>query len=162
MPTNAGGPCAVPLVERLLSVPKYAREMIEVGPCHHRNIPYGSMCHEAASAIADLTRQLTEAKARMELDQETAAENTENYTKELVALRRQSAALQEKLGDLPEADVRSIKDAANEMGSANTPEGYDELEDTKIADACFQHGIDCAVTAFQNWLYDQFNHPTSP
>lgn len=43
--------CAVPLVERLLSVPKDAREMIEVGYCHHRNVPYGAMCHEAAARV---------------------------------------------------------------------------------------------------------------
>lgn len=41
-------PCEVPLVEQLESVPLQAREMIEISACHHRNIPYGRYCHEAA------------------------------------------------------------------------------------------------------------------
>lgn len=42
---------AVPLVEQLESVPVDARQMIEIGPTHHRNIPYGRMCREAAAAL---------------------------------------------------------------------------------------------------------------
>ena len=44
--------CAqVPLVELLRSVPKDARAEIELGPCHHRFIPWGRHCHDAADAI---------------------------------------------------------------------------------------------------------------
>jgi hypothetical protein len=44
-------PCQVPLIERLRSVPPEAHQMIEVGHCAHRSIPYGSLCHEAADAL---------------------------------------------------------------------------------------------------------------
>ncbi len=55
-PQTPGGPqaCEVPLVEQLESVPRDCRQMIEVGPCHHRNIPYGRLCHEAAARIREL------------------------------------------------------------------------------------------------------------
>lgn len=71
-PTPNDGVCEVPLVEQLLSVPKDAREMIEVEPMHHRNIPYGPLCHEAADRIKKcerentaLQQQLTEAEAKV-------------------------------------------------------------------------------------------------
>lgn len=48
------GPCEVPLVEQLESVPLHAREMIEISSTHHRNIPYGRYCHEAAAEIRRL------------------------------------------------------------------------------------------------------------
>ncbi len=61
------------------------------------------------------------------------------------------------------ADMRSIKDAANEAGAGNPPEGYSELEDTKIADACYQQGMDCMETAILNWIHDQESSaPTRP
>jgi hypothetical protein len=58
--------CAVPLIEQLRSVPKEAREMIEEGYCAHRNIPYGRMCHEAASALERAEQQNTELRAEVE------------------------------------------------------------------------------------------------
>ncbi len=50
-----GGPCEVPLIEQLRSVPETCREMIEINPTHHRNIPYGSLCHKAADEIERLS-----------------------------------------------------------------------------------------------------------
>jgi hypothetical protein len=52
------GAGAVPLEEQLRSVPKDAREMVEIGYCSHRNIPYGRMCHEAADAITELRAEI--------------------------------------------------------------------------------------------------------
>ncbi len=46
------GACEVPLIEQLRSVPKDWREMREVGPCAHRNVPYGVMLNRAADEIA--------------------------------------------------------------------------------------------------------------
>jgi hypothetical protein len=48
------GPCDVPLIEQLRSVPKDWREMREVGHCHHRNVPYGAMLHRAADELERL------------------------------------------------------------------------------------------------------------
>lgn len=53
------------------------------------------------------------------------------------------------------AEIGSLKDSANEMGAGNPPEGYTELEDTKVADACFAEGINCMATAVCNWVHDQ-------
>ncbi len=47
-------PVEVPLVEQLESVPINCHEMIEVEPMHHRYIPYGRLCHEAAVRIRRL------------------------------------------------------------------------------------------------------------
>lgn len=77
MSTPSDTPCQVPLIERLRSVPITAREMVEVGQCHHRNIPYGAMCHEAADRLT----QLAVAKAEFEklalLAAQTADRNVE-------------------------------------------------------------------------------------
>lgn len=48
--------CQTPLIDLLRSVPSDARQMIERGPCHHQNIPYGRLCTEAADAIERLER----------------------------------------------------------------------------------------------------------
>lgn len=55
------------------------------------------------------------------------------------------------------ADMRAIKDQANEIGAGNPPDGYTELEptETAIADACYQGGLDAMETAILNWVYDQ-------
>ena len=59
--------CAeVPLVEQLRSVPKDWREMREVGPCHHRNVPYGVMIHEAADTINALRLALAASRDEAE------------------------------------------------------------------------------------------------
>ncbi len=70
----------------------------------------------------------------------------------------QPAPSDELAGKL-EAAIPSLKDAANEMASADVPEGYTELEDTKVADACLQHGFDCMATAVLNWLHDEAFSP---
>ena len=57
--------CEVPLVEQLESVPVGAREWIEIDPIHHRNIPYGRLCHDAAARIRQLERELAVANARI-------------------------------------------------------------------------------------------------
>lgn len=49
---------AMPLVERLRSVPREWRELREIGPTHHRNVPYGVFCHEAADELARLRAAL--------------------------------------------------------------------------------------------------------
>lgn len=59
---ECASPCEVPLVERLRSVPKDWREMREVGSCHHRNVPYGVMCHEAADRISEFVTRLERAE----------------------------------------------------------------------------------------------------
>lgn len=48
--------CAVPLIERLRSVPRDQRQMVEIERFHHRSIPYGQFCHEAADALEELAR----------------------------------------------------------------------------------------------------------
>ena len=55
-----------PLPVRLRSVPKDWREMREVGYCHHRNVPYGVMLHEAADEI-DRLRENTVSRAQLNL-----------------------------------------------------------------------------------------------
>ena len=57
----------VPLVEMLLSVPEDSREMIEISPISHRNIPYGRYCHESANRIMELEKKLAFAVDGLEL-----------------------------------------------------------------------------------------------
>jgi hypothetical protein len=57
--------CAVPLVERLRSVPIGRREMVEINPTEHRNIPYGNMLHEAADEITRLLKLTAEVYTAM-------------------------------------------------------------------------------------------------
>lgn len=49
-----------PLIEQLRSVPLNAHHFVEIGPTHHRNIPYGPWCHAAADQIDLLMRALVE------------------------------------------------------------------------------------------------------
>lgn len=67
-------PMAVPLVERLRSVPIERKEMIEVEPCHHRNIPYGAMCHEAADFICAQQMEIDRLQKESESDTARMAE----------------------------------------------------------------------------------------
>lgn len=71
----------------------------------------------------------------------------------LRAIERDRAELLAKL----EADLPSIKDAANECAAGNPPEGYTELEQASlnVADACYLHGLNAVETAVSNWIYDQ-------
>jgi hypothetical protein len=69
---------------------------------------------------------------------------------QLMALRKCEGVLSRLV-----SDMRSIKDSANEAGAGNPPDGYTELEDTKVADACWQNGLDCMETAVLNWVHDQ-------
>lgn len=43
--------CEVPILEQLLSISEDARQFVEISECHHRNIPYGVLCHKAANEI---------------------------------------------------------------------------------------------------------------
>lgn len=58
--------CEVSLIEQLRSVPKDARQMIEINPTHHRNIPYGVLCQKAADEIESLRAALDKAMEGME------------------------------------------------------------------------------------------------
>lgn len=58
------GPCAVPLVELLASVPVGARFVEKVAHCHHRSHPVGRLCGEAAIEIARLSSELAAIKAQ--------------------------------------------------------------------------------------------------
>lgn len=60
--------------------------------------------------------------------------------------------------DKLEADLRSIKDAATESSAGDPPEGYDDLDGTeaqRVADTCWQNGLDAMETAIRNWIHDQ-------
>lgn len=46
------------LIDILRSVPKSCREMIQDGEHSHRNIPYGRLCHEAATELAEKTNEV--------------------------------------------------------------------------------------------------------
>ncbi|WP_415907095.1 hypothetical protein [Oleiharenicola sp. Vm1] len=56
-----------------------------------------------------------------------------------------------------EAELASIKDAANEAGAGDPPEGYSELtgDAARIADDCWVNGLNAMETAVRNWLHDQ-------
>lgn len=77
------GPCEVPLLELLESIPENYRQMVEINPTEHRNIPYGKHCQDAAKRIRQLERELNEAKQELE--------NTKDY------LAGQHAAIRDKL-----------------------------------------------------------------
>lgn len=67
--------------------------------------------------------------------------------------------------DKLERDLVSIRDSANEMGAGYPPDGYDDLEDAarKVADECYNDGLDYMKTAISNWIYDQrHNEPSTP
>jgi hypothetical protein len=60
--------------------------------------------------------------------------------------------------DKLEADLRSIKDHANESGASSPPDGYEELDEIlarPVADRCWQNGLDAMEAAIRNWIYDQ-------
>lgn len=59
--------------------------------------------------------------------------------------------------DKLEADLPSIKDAANEAGAGDPPAGYAELagDAARIADDCWSNGLAAMETAVCNWLHDQ-------
>lgn len=58
-----------------------------------------------------------------------------------------------------EADLRAIKDGANESAAGDPPAGYEELapgcDALRIADECYHAGFDAMETAIRNWIYDQ-------
>ena len=47
-----------PLTEILRSVPKSCREMIQDGEHSHRNIPYGRLCHQAATELTEKANEV--------------------------------------------------------------------------------------------------------
>lgn len=65
MSEHSDDACEVPLVERLRSVPSDARAEVEVGYCHHRYIPYGHLCHDAATKIRYFEAELAAANAEI-------------------------------------------------------------------------------------------------
>lgn len=65
MSEHSDDACEVPLVERLRSVPSDARAEVEVGYCHHRYIPYGRLCHDAATKIRYFEAELAAANAEV-------------------------------------------------------------------------------------------------
>lgn len=50
-------PYAVPLVEQLKSVPIDGHDCYPFSDVHHKNIPYGVLCHSAASEIERLREE---------------------------------------------------------------------------------------------------------
>lgn len=56
-------PIQVSLLEQLQSVERQWRAVVKIAYCHHRNIPYGRIFHEAADRIKELELQLTAANA---------------------------------------------------------------------------------------------------
>lgn len=85
--------CEVPLIEQLRSVPITCREMIEVGPQHHRNIPYGRLCHEAAEALASQSEELRQVRKYAEQRLKWA----EDYASQITKLEAQVAELSRAL-----------------------------------------------------------------
>lgn len=61
--------------------------------------------------------------------------------------------------DKLEADLRVIRDQANESAAGDPPPGYEELDREfdalRIADACYHAGFDAMEAAIRNWIYDQ-------
>ena len=53
-------PMEVPLTEQLRSVPKDGRDKVWSDPATYRNIPYGSLCHQAADRIDILEARIRE------------------------------------------------------------------------------------------------------
>lgn len=92
--------CSVPLIELLDSVPFHCREFVEIEPHHHRNIPYGRLCQEAAEEIralrAEVERLTKERDEIMQDQKDGAAEylsNLETITTERDALTEEVALL---------------------------------------------------------------------
>lgn len=63
-------PEQTPLVDLLRNTPKGGRVLHEWDAGSHQNIPYGSLCHEAADEIESLRKQLAEAQAALALKDE--------------------------------------------------------------------------------------------
>lgn len=55
----------VPLLETLKNMPRDGRDCYEVNPTHHRFIPYGIICHEAAREIERLRRAVEVARRKL-------------------------------------------------------------------------------------------------
>lgn len=102
MSEHSDDACEVPLVERLRSVPSDARAEVEVGYCHHRYIPYGRLCHDAATKIRYFEAELAAANA--EIDRLKAGgcardQSTTQFCSEAVTLAEKLRAAQKERDD---------------------------------------------------------------
>lgn len=93
-------------------------------------------------------------------------EESSNARAEADELRAEVATLNGKLAAAEAnglarlvADIRSIKDQANENAAGSPPAGYDELGHVEllVADECYRNGLDAMETALLNWIHDQQN-----
>lgn len=120
-------PCQVPLVELLESVPVSAREMIEINPTHHRNIPYGRYCHDAARDLRALRAEVTTQQNEvLRLSGLLRVAHTErnDAVKSMTALRAELTAAGIRVGDFGRADngARHCYDYADSMLAARAAE----------------------------------------
>lgn len=63
------GCASVSLTDQIRTVDPTWHEMREIGPCHHRNVPYGRMLHEAADEIERLRAVFEEACNEVRISQ---------------------------------------------------------------------------------------------
>ena len=68
-----------PLIEILRSVPKSCREMIQDGEHSHRNIPYGRLCHEAATELTEKTNEVARLRELLERVMQTGVAHYTSY-----------------------------------------------------------------------------------
>jgi len=94
--------CAeTPLIELLRDVPKDARLEIEVNPTHHKMIPVGVLCHNAAEKLAETQKNLDGWMLR--------AESVERLTRELASYTSNEAI---------EQLVRQLEEAQTQLAAA--------------------------------------------
>lgn len=55
-------PYAIPLIELLKDVPIDGSDCYPISSVHHKNIPYGELCHAAAKEIEQLEQERDEAR----------------------------------------------------------------------------------------------------
>ena len=99
-----------PLIDILRSVPKSCREMIQDGEHSHRNIPYGRLCHEAATELSEKTNEVARLKELLNKEKEEygtyyarhkiAREEAEELSNEVARLRELLDDAQDFLYDL--------------------------------------------------------------
>lgn len=103
MSEHSDDACEVPLVERLRSVPSDARAEVEVGYCHQRYIPYGRLCHDAATKIRYFEAELAAANAevaRLQAGGCARDQRTTQFCAEAVELSQKLAAANARIAEL--------------------------------------------------------------
>jgi chromosome segregation ATPase len=117
-------PYAVPLVEQLKSVPIEGRHLYQVCDIRHKNIPYGELCHSAASEIERLQRERDEARemqVKALRERELTEREVDAMLERAIKAERELDEAQAVLDDIEEygtEEINAAVDLRQQLGAA--------------------------------------------